>query len=443
MLKLPPIPASYTTRHLECISCREQFIVAEAYFPENQDLSHPGQSNGITQHSYRLPGNNNLEINLRTQENPTHRTVLPFTRAEPHTPPLHQRPRSDTYVNCPRCGVDNRNWMQISSLLETAKGKAAHFPLQSRIYWIALGVGIFAGLIYSLFALASTETPEMSTIFLISINTLILVAGILFTTSLITRYLLAMWRQTYWHMHKSKLNKALTASLSPTIQTGIFWTLIIAVGVPMVLSVILRLSNYFMSLFTRLIDSSFLDLLFPLEPTVLIFWILFVGLSGLFTTLVGQQWVISMVNQISQQLPRPIFMSVANMTRVAIWEAKRSLKIAPEILENIEWTHVQRNHTGGITLVGICRDTPEFDGYGRLLGQAIRAQRYIINTDIWCRILSIELQFTHAPHALNTPRFTQSPRPEQQPHPLNPTPPSQRYVPPPQAPRPPRPNIRG
>ena len=63
------------------------------------------------------------------------------------------------------------------------------------------------------------------------------------------------------------------------------------------------------------------------------------------------------VQLINLQVPPPIYHSMANMTRVVVWEAKRALEIGDEV-ERIQWTAVNRNDLGGINLHGLYYDSP-------------------------------------------------------------------------------------
>jgi hypothetical protein len=103
------------------------------------------------------------------------------------------------------------------------------------------------------------------------------------------------------------------------------------------------------------------------------------------------------VSKINGHLPKPLFSSIANMTRIVAWEAKKSLEI-PGDLEHFQWTNVNRNDQGGITLSGLCRDdVPQNGDYD--LGRKVRAQCYCINTDLWGRIVKTDVTFKQVPPA--------------------------------------------
>jgi hypothetical protein len=100
------------------------------------------------------------------------------------------------------------------------------------------------------------------------------------------------------------------------------------------------------------------------------------------------------VRRINQQLPPPIYHSLATMTRVVIWEAKRTLEIGEEI-KYIQWTSAQRNALGGIVLEGYYRDDSLVDLPDSPPTTKVRAQRYQIMSDRWGHILSSTIKTAH------------------------------------------------
>ncbi|HUM71475.1 MAG TPA: hypothetical protein PLK31_21815, partial [Chloroflexota bacterium] len=116
----------------------------------------------------------------------------------------------------------------------------------------------------------------------------------------------------------------------------------------------------------------------------LVFWFTAVSLTSLLCTICAFKVLDQRIEWLDPHVPRPIFTSIAGMTRVAVWEANHSLEIGP-FINNIQWTRAVRNEVGGIDLVGFFRDPPELLPDGTL-NSLVRAQRYGVSTDMWCRI---------------------------------------------------------
>ena len=123
-----------------------------------------------------------------------------------------------------------------------------------------------------------------------------------------------------------------------------------------------------------------------------------VGLSTFVSVFMTMHALKGFVEHIDGMLPRPIFSSVADMTRVTIWEAKRSLQIGNN-MGHIQWVEATRNGTGGIDLIGLHRAEPELDRNNNPLHPKVRAQRYVIQTDMWGRILNTVVRDTWVSHA--------------------------------------------
>lgn len=114
-------------------------------------------------------------------------------------------------------------------------------------------------------------------------------------------------------------------------------------------------------------------------------WLWFVGLASLASVVSSLYAVDGFVRRVDRHLPRPIFYSVANMTRVVIWEAKRSLEVEGD-MSHVRWTRVDRDANGGITLHGLHHDVFEPGQKVDPLFQKVRAQHYMISSDPWGRI---------------------------------------------------------
>jgi len=72
-------------------------------------------------------------------------------------------------------------------------------------------------------------------------------------------------------------------------------------------------------------------------------------------------------------------------------EAGFSDKLLGTSVNAIQWMSVNRNNHGGINLTGLFRDIPVLDTDGNPVGDTVRAQKYHVETDIWCSILQIDI----------------------------------------------------
>ncbi|MCB8968077.1 MAG: hypothetical protein H6660_14405 [Ardenticatenaceae bacterium] len=137
-------------------------------------------------------------------------------------------------------------------------------------------------------------------------------------------------------------------------------------------------------------------------------WVSVVGLSSVLGIASAMSSVEKFVGQVMEQVSPPIYYSIANMTRVVAWEAGRALDNVNHI-DHVQWVDVQRNELGGIDLIGLYRDTPEFDAMGQPLYTTVRAQRFTICTDMWGHIEFAEVRDMRVPPTVGTPYFAALP----------------------------------
>ncbi|MBK8935254.1 MAG: DUF4199 domain-containing protein [Chloroflexi bacterium] len=124
-------------------------------------------------------------------------------------------------------------------------------------------------------------------------------------------------------------------------------------------------------------------------------WVLVIGSSNLVATLLAIAAVNGFIEKINRHLPRPIGHSIANMTKVVIYDLRRALDIPDEALQHIEWTHVNRNLDGGIELKGVFLPPDRQDTNPSLA--YIRTQCYSVCTNYWARIIHADVQFCRIP----------------------------------------------
>jgi hypothetical protein len=131
-------------------------------------------------------------------------------------------------------------------------------------------------------------------------------------------------------------------------------------------------------------------------------WFVIVGAANTAATFLSIVAVNRYVRFIDRQLPPPIFSSVANMSRVVAWEAKRALQIDGD-MGHVQWMEVRRNEVGGINLIGLHRSVPEVDSENKPVSQWVRAQRYFISTDMWGRIRDTIIRDMRVPRTVVPP----------------------------------------
>ncbi|MBK8986944.1 MAG: magnesium transporter [Chloroflexi bacterium] len=127
-----------------------------------------------------------------------------------------------------------------------------------------------------------------------------------------------------------------------------------------------------------------------LEKRFFVLWAGSVGLSSLFALVLSMRALRQFTETAVQQLPPPIFYSIANMTRVVAWEAKKALEV-PGDMGHIQWTRVARNEAGGIDLVGVYAATAVSPA-AQPPPKYIPAQEYSLTTDAWGRVVMAEIK---------------------------------------------------
>jgi len=511
MLNLPALQPVLTSRYVTCISCEEKFAVSEGY------------SDGYASNSlWRAAPTNIQSTGLRYDHNRENRTISPQARNEPfpspaaptfqNAPPQTYDPRAAKDIICPRCGADNRNWVQISSTADFSRPRDSfdrRLPVKIRL-WRQKYPGTFFILsiaipLFCLLALAMAFVAEIP-----PAKTILLLLFIPVTMLAIVAELTGRWRKLRNDRHRPK-----NVTQSGLSQEAIAWgrgfilVLIAAFIVPVIFFVFAPVSFGFM---TNIIQDDSEDVVeqesdaaintieervtnaaeeignaateanelletAPERSTIisdivenasekindsandtvraisqtgdeqisalenvrsesietikerrrtslaaeiaeasgglrfLVTWGLLVGLSGFLAVFVAMAGVKDFVKKIDGQLPLPIYHSVASMTRVAIWEAKHALEINEDI-KRIQWIKVKLNQKGGVDLIGLYRDPPEFDMYGQPRSETVRAQKYTIQTDRWCRIVNASVMDVKVPRPAGAPA---GPMPEPQP----------------------------
>lgn len=437
MLKYPRPPKTKAVRQLTCVACTEPFTVAEELRPGNK----PGQT-------WRMPSDHHPATIMRHRHDPTQRAVTPQARAQPIENQDHflqYSQFSHAHVNCPRCGADNRNWLQMQS----KNPLLVFWPV-----WIGIAVvfafAAFTAYSYLHFGGGEVTAAKQGEAFLLGL--MIVVTGI--TTVFIT---VGTWNAVrLWYAQRSiEKKRSWSEKINPAWLPGTMTIFIMAVIVPFGALVILPMgvNSMFAALdppppssvneklsstkdfLTQLSNEPALsdykedvdtlnaglpdfidgetssvnvyeDRWQPYQINTMLFmaWMVNAIIGGVIALAVAGLVVNEAASSINAQLPKPIGYSVANMTRVVVWEAKRSLEV-PGTTGQIQWVGVVRNKiTGGIELKGICRDHVD-DGDDYDPGKAVRAQKYVITSDLNGYIIDVTVTDEKAP-LIPRPNYT-------------------------------------
>lgn len=440
MLPLPKPPTTDLTLQIRCISCQEPFTISEGQATTN----------------FRPPPYQPF-VELRFRPNLRERETSPFTLPHTHSSTGRETAVSPTHLNCPRCGTDNRNWVHL-----------LHPPEQPKTGWLAIRQWqlsqrfppALGGIL--LVCIGSAITPA-ALIFLepdTAPATLLLAVASLATGLFIIHYLTNRWERTLTlirqkdHLARFSIRTGKDV-WAPPIYITIFTALIlpallyylIPVGInfmtqaatipspPSLAEEVQTLANTIDALLPQVQGNEKLKSLLlnlptklreisplpaePEKPTstisrlkvenmprkFLVSWVITVLASGLVGIFFGSVAVFDFVRQANANLPNPIFHNIASLTRVVIWEARRALEIQDNLLFQIQWTAVQRNHEGGINLTGIYRADPEFDAQGQPLNQRILVQTYTIESDMWGHIINAQIQDKQTTRSAVSPSF--------------------------------------
>ena len=485
MIHLPQPPSTFTTLQIPCVACREVFTVAEAFQMPN------GQ--------WRLPADHNPSVPMRYEDNLSRQPIRSVTRADPEiNPSTFRQNQPDTYVNCPRCGADNRNWLQLRNpRLGPVPFTIKYLP-RGILVWRQKFYGAYLSIIIAI--ILAPITWLMAAAVQEEAWGLILALAVLLAALFTAVDLTSKWRGLRLDDHIRAVMPTKRSQEAKLWRRGVTIIFLLAFIIPIVffqmapraLGVVSRLlrdtprtavqtgqrqlnqlnqnydeltleiiqtaiadiekieqdeelgsdeiqkqitarldelqadleaqSQLILSLAQKDIDAQIQHLeAFVAESERLIdekrthadaaaindisgdikfmgLWSIMVGLSSLASVVMSMRAIKDYAAAVDSVLPHPIFSNIADMTRVTIWEAKRSLQIGYD-MGHIQWTKATRNGSGGIDLIGYHRAAPELDRNNNPLHPKVRAQRYLIQTDMWGRILNTVVRDAWVPHA--------------------------------------------
>lgn len=439
----PKPPRSLAYLQIECVACRELFTLAEG-----EQNAPRGESN------WRHARTTQPFVWLRFLPPRYLKPSRPQHRPHTHTPELHPAPSDNDApipINCPRCGTDNRNWVQILH---------APHPLKVLSFWpVALGLlGTLAVFVATLTVYHDQFSGEKRA----ALFTVLLLAGL--APSLL---LPAAWRKEREHTNARGLLPA-TSWPSPALQISVTLLLVFVFVLPAVLYVAIPLGFDFVADLLALpaptnlpehvqkvrddfkrmagnipsenigmVERSFNGLektlgiapqandlngralgalavaenlakekpdnqqsenvrreLSRIETAIVAaqpprfdinffkVWFKHVLAVAVFASLCANWAVAQYVSATGKHLPRPLYYSLADMTRVVAWEMKRTLEL-PGDLSQIEWIKAERNGLGGLDLTGLLRLAPAQEQ----TSQFDLVRRYELVSDPWGRIV--------------------------------------------------------
>jgi hypothetical protein len=301
-------------------------------------------------------------------------------------------PLFDRTVECPRCGIDNRNWLQLQTRPDNWGSLMGinldRFPLA------------FAGVIIAL-ALAAASLGFSAMSVFKPLRAVIMALTIGLTGYLTIQLVTGSWfKQREFQYRRPFLpNGDLWQQLSPALRAGLPVLPVTLIVVPLILFILLPLSLNVMAWLLASAETAS-ELGIDINREFFRAWFWFVGGAWTIATLMAVLSVNNFVGKIDKMLPLPLFTSVARMTPVAIREAEIALRPDNPTLPEIQWTHVERLPHGGIKLVGLHREAPLATDEPP---DTVRAQQYTIYTDHWCRLIESDLRDVTVPPAIQRP----------------------------------------
>lgn len=364
MSQFPENPHALSIKQIECISCKELITIAEDRFSDGRSSE------------YGVANNGSPDIHVRHQGDRNHLLIVPQLRTETQNPTFHPLPESEyVQIVCPRCGADNRNWLHVK------RGGTFHSKFQ--FPWVIIAcldtLIIFALGAYFYLGNGEKVSPGIN-YFIVA---MIIFGGIV-PAMVISGNGRQWWEFSYLKQVIPRENEPFLL-VAPPVRIGLTYFALLSFGFPFLFLVVFPVMwGLLQSGGGGAGGESSLPGL-----STLVYFSLFVGTGVIISSTIATLGLHLLIREVKEQLPRPIFYSMANMTRVVTWEARRALEIGPAF-DSIQWTAVQRLPTGGIQMEGILRDTPEKVN-GRWPDK-VKAQKYTITTDPWARIIRAQIK---------------------------------------------------
>jgi hypothetical protein len=441
MFNWPIPPRTLTVRQLECVACKAFFTIAE------DDITRSSSA-------WRTPRDGQPpDIRLRYQPDRQRRPVMSEGRADIPPDAVHfsdwDENRYDQVI-CPRCGADNRNWLYVNNNPFGGNWLNNRSMMASLLASaVTAAIAVFWFISFRLDDLSPLNVTKAATLFFV----------VLMTGGIVTRLSAQSWRSVrdFNNLRQVAPSGAIMPAAWRNILLAMLFIVLVApplftIGAPLTLNQLYKrldpppsatvkqqigaavnnlnaagtqsegdLKNQLQNLAkeaervqTTVIDQPIQTAAansagdrwnpFQTDKLMLLVWITHAGFAAALAIFITWGAVAQYAAAINRQLPRPLYHSLANMTRVVVWEAKHTLEV-PGDMSHVQWTHAERNLIGGIELVGFHRGVPEFDKNGQPISTMVMSQKYTIGTDRWGKILEATIKDTLTPRTVDTPTY--------------------------------------
>lgn len=287
--------------------------------------------------------------------------------------------------NCPRCGIDNAQWIKLlrreSKLENRIKRWVEQFPLVVVSFILSVILQIIIIIILIMMQ--------------IDVQRILL---LLFFTNLgwyiLLNQIVQPWKKLREDLHLEKIVKV---KRRYKVETYL-WIKVIMITV--FISIVLPLLNYFFlqALVLTKFENSLLNLLVLLSDSkeFIDVWVLSVGGITLITSILMVMSTLNYIKRIDSNLPPPIFEKISLLTFVSLEELRNALNVSVIYFNEIQWMSSERNELGGIDISGLFRDTPTSDD-SEEISKTVRAQLYSGKTDLWGRLIEVSIKDIEVP----------------------------------------------
>jgi hypothetical protein len=235
MVRFPKAPDTFVTLHVQCVSCNELFLVAE------------DEANATKPKFWRTPIKNSRKTELHRRPEHTHKLIRPLARAVPKVEKdayEEWQNHSETAVNCPRCGTDNRNWLRLAYAPNPGGTwqKLQDTFSRSWLLWLSLLVTGFLLLRLFFSGLKEDESPFSYAInsenwFVYALMLVIIILGTLIPIMSLS----SQWHTVRIHKILSKYDKTRSffENISPGIKQGTFYFIFFVFVIPSLVYILL------------------------------------------------------------------------------------------------------------------------------------------------------------------------------------------------------------
>lgn len=259
MVRFPKAPDTFVTLHIQCVSCNELFVVAE------------DEANSTKQENWRTPKNGSGKTQLHKRPEHSHKLIRPLGRMDAEFTEDgwgEWQKHSETAVNCPRCGTDNRNWMRLAYAPNPGNQfeKLKETLNKSWLLWISLLVTGFLLLRLFFRSFEKGDSPilyvrDTQNWFVYALMIVIIILG----TVIPIVSLPNQWRTVRIHKIISKYDKTrpFYKNISPILGQGIAYLILFIFVIPTLVYILLPMTTGFLQKETPLVerfDQALIDL---------------------------------------------------------------------------------------------------------------------------------------------------------------------------------------